>query len=327
MSEESINEVLDLRIKEALSLGLRGYLVDTLLCLKEKRDEMIRNFDKDGYEEEEVDDANPFAVLERDREFSNVKGGIQVDLLRIDKCLLLHPVQVNYYELSKMELAKLQETMKTAVTKLKEEEGYFIRNCYNRCYFLLLASIENGRSFARKDKKLYNCRLIIQYRNYLHPKIDRVGTPFDIVYTIDKVVIPNNIKEFLEHHKMARFPYLRALDDYSKKFLRVQDASDKSDRRDSSKSQPRSSQKEPNARSSSPLDSSIKLPNHVLEFNMTPLPCSLLKFNNPQAEDSALLLNSLIITLMGVDKNTEEFCVRIIFFSTTFFFLLFWISL
>jgi len=133
---------LDLRLQEALNLGLRGYLIDTLLLMKEKRDEIIRNYDKDGYEEEEGDDNNPFGVLERDKEHAGKKGGIDLDLMRVEKCLLLHPAQANYYELSRMGLTKLQEILKVSIGKLKEEENYFMRNAYNRCYFLLMASIE-----------------------------------------------------------------------------------------------------------------------------------------------------------------------------------------
>lgn len=304
MSEASLNEVLDLRLQEALNLGLRGHLIDTLLCIKEKRDEIIRNYDKDGYEEEEGDDNNAFGVLERDKEHAGKKGGIDIDLMRVDKCLLLHPAQVNYYELSKMGLTKLQEILKVSIGKLKEEENYFMRNAYNRCYFLLLASIENGRNFARKDKKLYNCRLIIQYRNYLHKKLDRQPMPPIIVYKISKIEVPGNVKEFIDHHRMSKFPYLRSLEDFIKKVSKSNNMdSEKSDtRRDSTKSQ--------GSKSPNPMNESIqRLPNSVLEFSMIPLPCSLLKFNQPSAENYALIINSLILILISVDKNTEDFIV------------------
>lgn len=358
VSEEELNFLLDKRLKEALNFGLRGYLIDTLLAIKEKRDELIKNYHKEGYYEEiEEDEENPFIVLERDPDYAGIKGGFEVDLLRLEKCLLLHPAQANYIELSKLSILKLQDTLKTTIAKLKDGENYYIRNAYNRCYFLLLTSLENARSFTKKDKKLYNCRLIIQYRNFVHKKIDR-QVPLPVIsYPIDMITIPENFKDIIEQFKMIRFPYLRTLGDYVKHAMKRSseqhsttasnpekpEKSEKKElaatlirmvdfrnlvipqkRENSSTTPPKDRDKEKDKDKESaeakesktpPEVTNSKIPINILEYGVEPLPCSLIKFTNPEMSDTALFLNSFILAIRVLDKSNEELTV-------TFFYLI-----
>ena len=306
---------------------MRGHLIDTLLSLKEKRDEIIKNYDKEGYEDDvDDDDENPFSVLTRDNEYANIKGSIEIDLMRFDKPLLLHPMQVNYYQLSKMEIPKINEALQTAGQKLEEDENYYVRNAYNRCYFILLASIENTRTVARRDKKLYNCRLIIQYRNYVHKKIEKPVPYPDLVFPIEKVEEPENVQELVEQYRMESFPYLYTIEDlvkkFKKKFLEQTQASERNEKLEKMEKKDNSlsltklvsfkdfgSRKEQTVKSTPRESFSFKVPNSMLEFSMTPTNYSLVNFTNLDAEPYALMINSLVLTIFSIDRNEPEFQV------------------
>lgn len=227
--EQTINITLDEKLNEAIQLGLRGHLIDTLLVLKDKRDGIIRGYVKDNITIEDIDnqdeDDHPFAVLESDIEFAKPNAPEMNALrTRIDPNLMLHPLFAHYEPLSKTPEQKVKDYLNLITEELKKNDNYYVRLANRKAQFLLCDTPTNKSwKFSKGDKKLHSCRLIFRYWNYLHKDIPK--KPFTEIFTPKerKIETPKNLEALRGEYRMNSFKYLRGINDYVSRVRAIRD--------------------------------------------------------------------------------------------------------
>ena len=292
--EQIINKILDEKLTQVFKMGIRGYLVDTLLWIKERRDEIIKKLHKENYQEDELDDISigPYAILDRFFEYSKISNITSLNV-KINKWLLLHPLLVDYFEMSRLSLEQIQDSMKESVDYLKKKENYYLRNSHNRCYFILTDnSISKTFKLAKGDKKLFCARLIIQYRNYLQPRIERKPRPQKLILPITTLPDLKSSEDYFNENKMQNFIYLRHLKDFNNRLIADAAQFDKKNDKMAQNFHYKKSVSD------------------VLEFFCSPLPCTIMNFSNKDAEQFAVVLSSVLFEIY-IKKEEEELLVII----------------
>ena len=132
--ESELNYLLDKGLKFALAHDMRGPFIDTLLALKEKRDELIEKLFNNNYKEEaegEIEEQNdPFWYLDADLEYLVVKNPENYKNLNFN--FIMHTLKINYFELCSTKQNQLEEYMKLTNERLESEDDFYISNIYNR---------------------------------------------------------------------------------------------------------------------------------------------------------------------------------------------------
>lgn len=105
--EKNLNSDFDALLEEILTYDIRGSFIDTILSIKQQRDELIKKYIEDGnfeFEQELENELDPFRILETNLDqIEKFKKDQYVKKTRIPKDLLNHPAKCNYENIIKLE--------------------------------------------------------------------------------------------------------------------------------------------------------------------------------------------------------------------------------
>lgn len=217
LKESELNEKLDFLVNELVTNDIRGTATDTLLVLKEKRDECVSALLAQNWEPKIVEggaeEEDPFYILDHHK-----KGSFErIRDMKIPMDLFKSPLETNYAELIKLSPSDFQEFLKTIVEELKEEEDPGLRTAHNRCHFLNTVDpslptfpLVNG------DKLLMGVRVLNQYLNKTFFHMIQVDQKFPVIVQLhSNYEIVGNPEEHLKKFRIEFFKYAREVDEFN----------------------------------------------------------------------------------------------------------------
>ena len=192
LEEKNLNPDFDEQLEEIIKHDIRGPFIDTVLSIKQQRDELIKKYIEEGnfeFEEDLEVELDPYSILENNlQQIEIIKKDQDVRKSRIPRDLLIHPKECNYEEIVKLDFDDIVSFSKDYTQILSKKENYFFRNAHDRCNFILsTSSTQDTFKLAKNERKLFNCRLIIIYRKFIQKIFKPKSFPKQIIFSIKKL--------------------------------------------------------------------------------------------------------------------------------------------